>query len=250
MQILTGTSGYGYKEWKGNFYPDKIPANKMLAFYASKLATVEINNTFYRMPTANMVYSWAQQVPDGFTFVIKAPQIITHVKRMKDTKEETHYFLKTISSLGNKLGPALFQFPGSFHANIPLLAEFLDSVPKKSMCAFLFRHKSWFKDETSDLLRSHKQALCFEDADENPIDSIVPTASWGYLRLRKTDYTDNDLSQWANKVLAQDWQKAFVFFKHEDDAAARGPQLAASFNEIVSREASPKEEKMAFLMAD
>jgi uncharacterized protein YecE (DUF72 family) len=235
MKILTGTSGYGYKEWKGTFYPDKISADKMLGFYSSKLSTVEINNTFYRMPTANVVLSWARQVPAGFTFVIKAPQIITHVKRLNDVKEETRHLFKTISSLGKKLGPVLFQFPGSFRENLPLLKDFLDIIPPKTACAFIFRHTSWFQDKTYSLLRNQKFCLGLEDTDESPIDDIISTASWGYLRLRRTDYSDAELSQWGKKVLAQQWKKSYVFFKHEDDEAARGPLLATSFEALVSR---------------
>jgi uncharacterized protein YecE (DUF72 family) len=235
MKILTGTSGYGYKEWKGTFYPEKMSADKMLSFYSGRLSTVEINNTFYRMPTAHVVMSWAEQVPAGFTFVIKAPQIITHVKRLKDVKEETRYFIKTISSLGRKLGSVLFQFPGSFRENLLLLEDFLGLIPPKTPCAFLFRSKSWFHDATYDLLRKGKFCLGLEDTDEEPVEEIISTAPWGYLRLRRSDYTETELSQWAKKVLAQKWKKAFVFFKHEDDEAARGPQLAKSFDELVSR---------------
>jgi uncharacterized protein YecE (DUF72 family) len=235
MKILTGTSGYGYKEWKGNFYPEKISADKMLGFYSSTFPTVEINNTFYRMPTASVVASWARQVPAGFSFVIKAPQIITHIKRLEGVKEETRYFFKTISTLGKKLGPVLFQFPGSFRQDLALLEDFLPLVPPKTLCAFLFRSKSWFQDGTYDLLRKGKFCLGLEDTDEEPVQDIVSTAAWGYLRLRKTDYTNADLSRMAKRVLAQKWKKAFVFFKHEDDEAARGPKLAASFDKLVSR---------------
>jgi uncharacterized protein YecE (DUF72 family) len=247
MKILTGTSGYGYKEWKGNFYPDKIPADKMLAFYSGRLSTVEINNTFYRMPTPNVVESWAEQVPAGFVFVIKAPQIITHVKRLKNVKEETRYFIKTVSALGEKLGPVLFQFPGSFRRNLPLFEDFLGLIPTETLCAFLFRSDTWFQEETYRLLRNGKFNLCHEDTDENPVEDIVSTAPWGYLRLRRNEYTDSDLSQWAKKVLAQKWKRAFVFFKHEDDAAAKGPMLAMSFSEMVDcsgtmRKAKPRKE--------
>jgi uncharacterized protein YecE (DUF72 family) len=233
MEILTGTSGYGYKEWKGNFYPDKISADKMLAFYSGRLSAVEINNTFYRMPTPTVIESWAEQVPAGFVFAVKAPQIITHVKRLKNVKEETRYFIKTISSLGNKLGPVLFQFPGSFRKNIPLLEEFLGIIPVKTLCAFLFRSATWFHEETYSLLRKGKYCLCYEDTDEKAVENIISTAPWGYLRLRRNEYTDSNLSQWGGKILAQEWTRAFVFFKHEDDAQATGPSLAMRFGEKV-----------------
>ena len=234
MKILTGTSGYGYKEWKGNFYPETLTADKMLDFYALRLPTVEINNTFYRMPTANVVLSWNKHVPARFIFAIKAPQIITHVKRLEGVKEETRYFFKTISTLGKKLGPVLFQFPGGFRQNLPLLEDFLRLVPPQSLCAFIFRNKSWFNEKTYGLLGKGKFCLGLEDTDEEPIQDIVGTAPWGYLRLRRADYSDAGLSQWAEKVLGQKWKKAYVFFKHEDDAAARGPMLAESFNKLVS----------------
>jgi len=233
MEIFTGTSGYGYKEWKGNFYPDKISADKMLAFYSGRLSAVEINNTFYRMPTPNVVESWAEQVPEGFVFAVKAPQIITHVKRLKNVKEETRYFIKTISSLGKKLGPALFQFPGSFRKNIPLFEEFLGIIPAKTLCAFLFRSATWFHEDTYSLLRKGNYCLCYEDTDDKAAEDIISTAPWGYLRLRRNEYTDSNLSQWGKKVLAQEWKRAFVFFKHEDDATATGPALAMRFGEMV-----------------
>jgi uncharacterized protein YecE (DUF72 family) len=235
MKILTGTSGYGYKEWKGNFYPEKLSADKMLAFYSSRLSTVEINNTFYRMPTANVVQAWADEVPARFAFAIKAPQIITHIKRLRDVKEETRYFFKTIAGLGSKLGPVLFQFPGSFRKNLTLLESFLGLIPPKVPCAFIFRNKSWLEDATYELLRKNKACLGIEDTDEDPVTEIVGTASWGYMRLRRMDYAADALSQWARKVQDQKWRKAYVFFKHEDDAAARGPQLALSFAKMVNQ---------------
>ena len=217
MKIFTGTSGYGYKEWKGKFYPDKISADKMLTFYSSRLSAVEINNTFYRMPTVNVVEAWAQEVPKGFVFAVKAPQIITHVKRLRNVKEETKYFLTTISALGSKLGPVLFQFPSTFHENLPLLEDFLSFIPPKTTCAFLFRSKTWLHDRTYSLLSKKSFGLCFED-----------------LRLRRAEYRQADLSQWAKAVLDQKWQKVFVFFKHEDDTAASGPRLAMSFSELAN----------------
>jgi uncharacterized protein YecE (DUF72 family) len=233
MKIYTGTSGYGYKEWKGGFYPEKISADKMLVFYSSRLGTVEINNTFYRMPTAGIVSSWAKQVPAGFLFAVKAPRIITHIKRLKNVKEETGYFLKTVSALGRGLGCVLFQFPAGFHDDQERLADFLSLVPAKIPCAFDFRSPTWMHSGTYSLLRKRKFCLCMEDTDENPVADITGTAPWGYLRMRRMDYTDDELKQWAKKVLSQDWKKAFVFFKHEDDMAAKGPELAKRFRELV-----------------
>jgi uncharacterized protein YecE (DUF72 family) len=233
MKIFTGTSGFGYKEWKGNFYPEKISAPKMLPYYSSRLETVEINNTFYRMPTATVVSSWAEEVPAGFLFAIKAPQIITHIKRLHSVGEETRFFLGSISVLEAKLGCVLFQFPAGFHADVKLLEAFLDHIPPKVPCAFDFRSASWFNSTTFDLLSKRKFCLGMEDTDEKPIQEIISTAPWGYFRMRRADYTDSALKEWAQKLQTQQWDKAFVFFKHEDDEAARGPQLAMRFRELT-----------------
>lgn len=233
MKYYIGTSGFGYKAWEGNFYPEKIPADKMLAFYSSKLTAVEINNTFYRMPTINVVESWADQVPAGFVFAVKAPQIITHIKRLQNVSEETRYFLTVVSGLGKKLGPVLFQFPASFRQDVALLEKFFDHIPPKMACAFDFRSATWFNEQTYAVLRKRNFCLCLEETDDKPVKAIVSTASWGYLRLRRTDYSGRQLSQWAKKIAAQKWEKAFVFFKHEDDESARSPRLAVSFREKI-----------------
>jgi uncharacterized protein YecE (DUF72 family) len=230
MKIHVGTSGYGYKEWKGTFYPDKIPPKEMLRFYSERLNTVEINNTFYRMPTKGVLESWAEQVPDDFIFALKAPQVITHLKRLRDAKEETDYFFRTLSALGGKLGPVLFQFPKSFRADRPALKSFLDLIPDKA-CAFEFRNRSWLDAEIPDLLRERGHSLCVADTDENPADELIVTATWGYLRLRRADYTDTDLSQWLKRIVSQKWKKAFVFFKHEEEA--KGAKLAMRFRELA-----------------
>ena len=232
MKIHVGTSGYGYKEWKGKFYPEKISPHDMLHFYGEHFRTVEINYTFYHMPTVAGLYSWAEQVPEDFFFAFKAPQVITHFKLLRNVAEETGYFFKTLALLGKRLGPALFQFPGSFRANPALLADFLTHIPAGSRCAFEFRSKSWFTKEILELLRTKGCSLCTADTDEKPVETIVSTASWGYLRLRRADYTEADLEAWLERILAQQWEEAFVFFKHEDEA--RGPELAQLFQELVA----------------
>ncbi|MDD5674584.1 MAG: DUF72 domain-containing protein [Chitinivibrionales bacterium] len=237
MKVYTGTSGYGYKEWKGNFYPAKLSAGKMLGYYAARLKTVEINNTFYRMPTPNVVASWLEQVPKGFLFAVKSPQIITHIKRLKNVREETAFFLKTVSGLEKRLGCVLFQFPASFRADHALLEDFLALIPAKTPCAFDFRSETWMNPQIFALLTKRNFCLCLEDTEEKPIKEIPVTAHYGYLRMRRMDYTDAALLEWTKKVLAQKWKKAFVFFKHEDDAAARGPQLATQFDKLVSSSA-------------
>ncbi len=231
MKIYVGTSGYGYKEWKGKFYPEKIPSKEMLRFYAGRLNTVEINNTFYHMPTERVLTSWAEQVPEDFVFSLKAPQAITHLKRLRNVPRETEYLLTTLSVLEGKLGPVLFQFPKNFRADPDRLKDFLSLVPRDTVLAFEFRSSSWLNDEILDLLRERRCSLCIADADENPANEIIPTAPWGYLRLRRSDYTDADLSQWLERIVAQKWEKAFVFFKHEDEA--KGPEMALRFRELA-----------------
>ncbi|MFH0976183.1 MAG: DUF72 domain-containing protein [Spirochaetota bacterium] len=235
MKIYTGTSGYSYKEWKGYFYPEKISADKMLPYYSSKLTAVEINNTYYRMPKMSVVETWAGEVPSDFMFAVKAPQIITHIKRLKNVSEETRYFLTVISGLGKKLGTILFQFPASFKQDIPLLENFLKRIPPGINCTFDFRSTTWFNDETYKLLGQRDFSLCLEDTDEKPVTDIISTATWGYLRLRRSNYTDADLSDWAKKILSIKWKKVFVFFKHEGDEA-KGPSLAVNFCNLFDTE--------------
>ena len=153
MKIFVGTSGYSYKEWKGRFYPEKISPKEMLRFYSERLTTVEINNTFYHMPTEPVLTSWAEQVPDDFVFAIKAPQVITHLKRLKDVGGETEYLFRTLSTLDRKLGPVLFQFPPNFRADRLRLEDFLALIPGHISCAFEFRSPSWLEVEILDLLR-------------------------------------------------------------------------------------------------
>lgn len=234
MKIYAGTSGYGYKEWKGSFYPEKLPAGEMLAFYAKQLPAVEINNTFYRMPQYSVLEAWAEQVPRGFTFAVKAPQIITHIKRLHKVSEETRFLVTSLKGLGGKLGAVLFQFPASFRQDLPRLKEFLALIPPKVPCAFDFRSGTWLSQGTFDLLRERDFCLCQEDTDEKPAAGLVATATWGYLRLRREAYTAADLDRWTRKIGAQNWDKAYVFFKHDDDTAANAPALAARFCGLVT----------------
>lgn len=231
MKIHVGTSGFGHKEWKGKFYPEKIPPKEMLRFYAERFDVVEINNTFYHMPTASVLLAWKEQVPEDFVFALKAPQAITHLKRLRNVDDQTEYLFATLSVLERKLGPVLFQFPKSFPADLPALEYFLGLLPGKVACAFEFRSPSWFEGSILDLLRQRGCGLCIADTDENPADGIIATASWGYLRLRRSDYTDADLSQWKERILSQAWKRAFVFFKHE--AEAKGPEMAMRFRGLA-----------------
>ena len=229
MQLFVGTSGFSYKEWKGSFYPEDLPASEMLRFYASKLPAVEINNTFYRMPKAALLSSWAEQVPDGFRFVLKASQRITHHKRLKEAADEVGYFFRVAETLGDRLGPTLFQLPPNLKKDLPRLSDFLGSLPAAARAAFEFRHASWFEDDVFEALRSRGAALCIAE-DEDLATPPVATAGWGYLRLRRPDYGEAEVADWADRIRSQAWDDAYVFFKHED--AGAGPRLAA---QLLSR---------------
>ena len=234
MRVAVGTSGFAYKEWKGSFYPADLKADDFLRYYASQFRTVEINNTFYRMPTEALLLGWTTQVPDGFTFVLKASQKITHRKRLKECGEELQYFLRTATVLGARLGPTLFQLPPNLKKDLPRLQDFLTIIPHTWRAAFEFRHASWFDDDVFALLRTHGAALVAAETDEDDSELVVPfvpTADWGYLRLRRKAYEAGALQAWAEKVRGAGWQEAFVFFKHEDEGT--GPRLAAEFMQIL-----------------
>jgi uncharacterized protein YecE (DUF72 family) len=241
MKIYVGTSGFAHKEWKGKFYPEKISPKDMLRFYAEHLNAVEINNTFYHMPKESVLTSWAGKVPDDFVFALKAPQVITHMRQLRNVFEQTEYLFRSLSVLARKLGPVLFQFPKSFHADRPALEDFLPLIPGTASCAFDFRSSTWLEGGILDLLREKGCSWCIEDTDENPVEKMISTAPWGYLRLRRSDYTDVKLSQWAERILSQKWERAFIFFKHEDEA--KGPEIAMRFNELIDSKLSEKKIK-------
>ncbi len=224
MRVLTGTSGFSYKEWKGSFYPEDLAADAMLRYYALRLPAVEINNTFYRMPKSELLAGWAEEVPDGFRFVLKASQRITHFKRLRDVSEEVGYFLRVAATLGDRLGPILFQLPPNLKKDLPRLSGFLELLPAATRAAVEFRHASWFEDDVFEALRARGAALCVAE-DEELAAPLVATAGWGYLRLRRADYGETEVRAWADRVQAQAWEEAYVFFKHED--AGTGPRLAA-----------------------
>jgi uncharacterized protein YecE (DUF72 family) len=238
MKLHVGTSGYSYKEWKGNFYPEDLPAKEMLSYYSSRLPAVEINNTFYRLPQPSMMENWKAQVPARFRFSIKATQRITHIKRLNNVVEETKYLLETAALLEERLGVVLFQLPPNMKKDPGRLGAFLDLLPAATRAAFEFRHESWFDDETFGLLRQKNCALVVSDTDEKPLTEIINTASWGYLRLRRTAYEETDLAAWLKRVREQKWKDAFVFFKHEDEGV--GPKLAAQFIEMAKAQAETR----------
>jgi uncharacterized protein YecE (DUF72 family) len=226
MRVLAGTSGFSYKEWKGSFYPEDLSAERMLAYYAERLPAVEINNTFYRMPKPALLEAWSAEVPREFRFVLKASQRITHFKRLKEAASEVEYFFGVAATLGERLGPALFQLPPNLKKDLPRLEAFLQTLPPGARAAFEFRHPTWFEDDVFEALRARGAALCVAE-DEELATPLVATADWGYLRLRRQDYDGGAVAAWAAKVRAQAWTDAYLFFKHED--AGAGPRLAAEF---------------------
>jgi len=226
VQTRVGTSGFSYPAWRGSFYPEKMPPAKMLQYYAERLGTVEINNTFYRMPKAEMLAGWAASTPAAFRFVPKAPQQITHRQKLASSADTVEYFLRALTSFGDKLGAILFQLPPFLRKDLSLLRDFVALLPEGTRAAFEFRHGSWFDDAVYDVLKSKGAALCIADAEELST-PFVATAPWGYLRLRRPDYDDNALATWAARLAEANWESSFVFFKHED--AGRGPKLAAQF---------------------
>jgi uncharacterized protein YecE (DUF72 family) len=229
MDTFVGTSGFSYPAWKGSFYPKEIKTDQMLRYYAERFTGVEINNTFYRMPKRDMLAAWPSQVPDTFRFVLKASQKITHMRRLKDVSNEVAYFIETASVLGPQLGPILFQLHPTMKKDLARLIEFLDLVPSHVRVALEFRHQSWYEQDVYDALSVHNAALCVSETDEEA-SPAVRTSDWGYLRLRRSDYDDPALSRWNEQIERQGWQRAYVFFKHEDEA--RGPVFATRYIEL------------------
>jgi len=232
MNLYVGTSGYSYKEWKGTFYPEDLPEKQMLRFYGERFRSVEINNTFYRMPKASVLEAWAAEVPADFKFVLKASQRITHMQRLKDAGDSVSYLLKVAGALNDRLGPVLFQLPPYLKKDAPRLRDFLALLPSDRRAAFEFRDQSWFDEEVFGLLRDHQAALCIAEAGDGLEVPFVSTAEWGYLRLRRPDYGDADLKERIDRVRKQGWKDAFVFFKHEDEG--KGPQMARRFLDLAT----------------
>jgi uncharacterized protein YecE (DUF72 family) len=226
--LLAGTSGYSYKEWLGHFYPDKLPASEMLRYYAEHFSTVEINNTFYRMPAESMLAQWSQQVPDRFSFTLKAPRRITHEQRLRESESNTAEFVRRAGALGDKLGALLFQLPPYLKKDLPRLRDFLALLTAGREVAFEFRNDSWQDDEVYEALASRGAILCVTDTDEGDT-PFVTTSNCGYVRLRRTHYDDDELEAWAAQIAAKALPKTYVYFMHEDEAL--GTRFARRLNE-------------------
>jgi uncharacterized protein YecE (DUF72 family) len=224
--VYVGTSGYNYPEWRGTFYPEKFSTNKMLAYYAERFRTVEINYTFYRMPTEKLLKGWSDGTPDNFTFTLKAPKRITHDAKLQRCEDNLQAFCRTAATLGPKLGVLLFQLAPNFKKNTDVLKAFLELLPDGTRAAFEFRHASWFESEIFDALRSRNVALCIADSEKlsTPVEA---TADYGYFRLRDEGYQQADLEKWASTVKQLPSSDVFVYFKHEEQGL--GPDFAKRF---------------------
>jgi uncharacterized protein YecE (DUF72 family) len=230
MKYFVGTSGYSYPAWKGTFYPRSLSSKEMLGFYAGQFSAVENNGTFRRLPSLEAAQAWTKEVPKQFRFALKAPQSITHYKRLKNVEDITNDLLNFASVLKNR-GPILFQLPPNFKKDIDRLDDFLTLIDCRAPVAFEFRHPSWFDDETFACLKRHKSALCIADADELPQVDFVATANWTYLRLRRERYTAKQLQSWIDRLENAKLREAYVFFKHEDTGT--GPKLARRFLKLI-----------------
>ncbi|MFO0593483.1 MAG: DUF72 domain-containing protein [Polyangiaceae bacterium] len=226
MRLWIGTSGYSYPEWKGSFYPSDLSAKKMFGYYAGRFPTVEINATFYRMPTDKLVLGWVDQAPEGFRYTFKAPKVITHIKRLADCADPLSFFLGRADKLGGKRAALLFQLPPFMKKDVPLLKAFLEMVPREHRAAFEFRNATWHADDVFTALSDAGAALCIADS-EKLTTPLVATTSWGYFRLRDEGYESGDIARWHAQITAQKWEEAYVYFKHEDagKGAAFGLQL-------------------------
>ena len=231
--IHVGTSGYNYPEWKGSFYPSALPQSKMLSYYAERLSTVEINYSFYRLPSGKVLQDWSQTVPDGFTFTLKAPRRITHELRLKaESKELVETFCSRAGILGPKLGVLLFQLPPTLRKDLGRLEAFLQWVPEGTRTALEFRHASWHSDDVFSALRNKNAALCIADS-ETMTTPVVSTADYAYFRLRDEGYQTADIQRWADVISphANEWKETFVYFKHEE--AGKGPQFAKELLNVL-----------------
>ena len=235
MRIHVGTSGYNYTEWKGTFYPADLPTKEMFGYYSTRFKTVEINYTFYRMPTEKTTSGWLAQAPPDFTYTLKAPQRMTHIQKLQGSEESLATFVNAARILGGHLACLLFQLPPTFRCDLERLRRFLAAMPAGVRPAFEFRHDSWLNDDVYAVLAEHRAALCIADFGTKTT-PLQATARHGYFRLRDEGYQVDDLSRWADAILAHtaDWDDVFVYFKHEDEG--KGPEFAQQFLQQLARQ--------------
>lgn len=232
-RILVGTSGFAYKEWKGIFYPPGLPAKKYLSYYAQQFRTTEINNTFYRMPTAKLCEGWYTEVPKDFSFTLKVSQRITHFKRLRNVYDEMSFFLDSAAGLKEKLGPILVQLPPNFKKDIDVLEDFLGRFASKGKLVFEFRNESWFADDVYDVLRKYKTTLGVVEKEEGegPDTPREVTGSFLYMRLRKGEYSKDEMLDWAKWIRSQS-VPVYCYLKHDDRAPVLAKELLAALNEV------------------
>jgi len=225
--LRAGASGFSFKEWKGPFYPLDCKPEAMLAYYAQRLPTVEINNTFYRMPRSSVLRGWTTQVPAEFRFAIKASRRITHIGRLKaeSVAESVAILYRTLAALGARRGPVLYQLPPNLRKDLPRLEAFLALLPDGHGAVFEFRHPEWFDEEVYALLRSAGAALCLSEREDDAPPPLVETAPFGYLRLRLESYSDDALAAWARRLAETSWQEVYAYFMHEPTAPAYAATL-------------------------
>ncbi|MBC7942672.1 MAG: DUF72 domain-containing protein [Chitinophagaceae bacterium] len=228
-KLWAGASGYAFKEWKGSFYPEKIEPEAMLGWYAERLPSVEINNTFYQMPKVEVLSRWAAATPAAFRFSIKASRRITHDARLAAdaAADSVAYLYKNLATLGAKRGPVLFQLPPFLKKDAARLREFLAVLPEGHRAAFEFRHDSWFDDEVYALLQGAGASLCLSEREDSSPPPLVETAPWGYVRLRLETYTPADLAAWHARLSATRWEEIHVYFMHEPTAPGYAAALLA-----------------------
>lgn len=233
QRVLVGTSGYNYPEWRGTFYPDKFPTTRMLAYYAERFPTVEINYTFYRLPNEKLLAGWSAATPDPFCFTLKAPRRITHDAKLQHCDDLLLAFCRTAQTLGPKLGVLLFQLPPASRKNVDVLRRFVEAFPEGIRAAFEFRHPSWFDEDVLAVLRERNLALCIADSEKlhTPVET---TADYAYFRLRDEGYQQTDLERWAQTIAAVPGVgDAFVYFKHEEQGL--GPEFAQRLVSALAR---------------
>lgn len=233
-ELYVGTSGFAFKEWKGLFYPEGVTDKKMLEYYSTQLGSVEINYTFRRMPSENTLTNWARQTGDGFHFTLKAPQRITHFKRLVDVQEDAEKFVRRALLLGPRLGTVLFQLPPNFKYDRARLEEFLTGLPPVARYAFEFRHESFNCEEAKDLLARHSAAWVAAETDASPLTEVPVTAPFAYLRLRKQEYSGRELFAWGRKAreLLEQGADVYCYFKHEGGGV--GPRYALAVRDAAA----------------
>jgi uncharacterized protein YecE (DUF72 family) len=241
MVALIGTSGWQYRDWRGDFYPAEIPQRRWLEYFAERFRTVENNGTFYRLPDRDTFASWRDRVPDGFVMTVKASRYLTHVRRLRDPAEPVKRLLDAADGLGDRLGSVLLQLPPTMRAEPALLDECLASFPAAIRVAVEPRHTSWWTDEVRQVLTARNAALCWSDRQGESLTPRWRTADWGYLRLHEGDsapwprYSKETLDAWASRLTTtwDDTQDAYVYFNNDQHCAA--PHDATTLANAVRR---------------